>query len=91
MFTGKQQGFQNLRVRFSVQELGGETSQPLRLPNSLNPVEGQTAMHSSPQSVAVPVHSPADTVTSPRQREDRVYQAFTVAAIVLLLGSLWVF
>ena len=48
-------------------------------------------MHSSPQSVAVPVHSPVDTVTSPRQREDRVYQAFTVAAIVLLLGSLWVF
>jgi hypothetical protein len=48
-------------------------------------------MHSSSQSVAVPVLSPADTVTSPRQREDRVYQAFTVAAIVLLLGSLWVF
>ena len=91
MFTGKQQGFQNLRVRFSVQELGGGRRQPLWWPNSLNPVEGQTAMHSSPQSVAVPVHSPVDTVTSPRQREDRVYQAFTVAAIVLLLGSLWVF
>jgi hypothetical protein len=48
-------------------------------------------MHSSPQSAAVPVHSPVDGATSPRQREDRVYQAFTVAAIVLLLGSLWLF
>jgi hypothetical protein len=48
-------------------------------------------MHSSPQSAAVQVHSPVDAATSPRQREDRVYQAFTVAAIVLLLGSLWLF
>ena len=48
-------------------------------------------MHSSPPSAVVPVQSPVDAATPPGQREDLVYQAVTVAAIVLLLGSLWLF
>ena len=42
-------------------------------------------------SQSAPAQSPDDAVTSPRKREDRTYQAVTVAAIVLLLGSLWLF
>jgi hypothetical protein len=35
---------------------------------------------------------PADAgATLPRKRDDVTYQAMTVAAIVLLLASLWVF
>jgi hypothetical protein len=48
-------------------------------------------MHSSPQSAVVPVQSPIDAATPAGQREDLVYQVVTVAAIVLLLASLWLF
>ncbi|HEY6848417.1 MAG TPA: hypothetical protein VI320_19745 [Terracidiphilus sp.] len=48
-------------------------------------------MHSSPQSAAVPVQSPVNAATPPGQREDLLYQAVTIAAIVLLIGSLWLF
>ncbi len=48
------------------------------------------------------MHSPTQTATHPlppslngsqrsRSTEDRVYQIVTVAAILLVLGSLWVF
>jgi hypothetical protein len=30
-------------------------------------------------------------IESPRQMDDLVYQAMTVAAVLLVLGSLWVF
>ncbi len=35
--------------------------------------------------------SSAAMPTSPNKREDRVYQVMTVAAIVLVLCTLWVF
>jgi hypothetical protein len=35
--------------------------------------------------------APADGRKSSRQTEDLVYQGFTVAAILLVLGSLWLF
>jgi hypothetical protein len=46
-------------------------------------------MQSTSQSA--PAQSPDDAVTTPRKREDRMYQVVTVATIVLLLGSLWLF
>jgi len=48
-------------------------------------------MQSSPQAVStsVPTH---DTNSSPaHSRADLMYQLVTVAAVLLLLGSLWVF
>ena len=48
-------------------------------------------MHSSPQSAAVPVQLPINAATPAGRHEDLVYQVVTVAAIVLLLASLWLF
>jgi hypothetical protein len=48
-------------------------------------------MQTSPQaaSSAVPRHS--DAPTGPGRHADLIYQAVTVVAVLLLLGSLWVF
>jgi hypothetical protein len=35
--------------------------------------------------------APAGVSGRSRQTDERVYQAFTVAAILLVLGSLWLF
>jgi hypothetical protein len=43
------------------------------------------------QSAPLSAKAPADEAGRPRQPEDRVYQAVTVAAILMLLGSLWIF
>jgi hypothetical protein len=48
-------------------------------------------MQPSPQSAAVTIPAPAASIELSSQRDDRVYQAVTVAAILLVLGSLWVF
>jgi hypothetical protein len=47
-------------------------------------------MQSSPQS-ASPCQPDAAAETQSRKREDLVYQAVTVAAILLVLCSVWVF
>jgi hypothetical protein len=44
---------------------------------------------SQPASTALPAHSGSST--SARRSEDIVYQAMTIAAILLVLGSVWVF
>jgi hypothetical protein len=35
--------------------------------------------------------TPADGQRLPRQTEDLMYQGVTIAAILLVLGSLWIF
>jgi hypothetical protein len=48
-------------------------------------------MQPSPQKAVTSMPQPAGALEQPSQTEDRVYQAVTVAAILLVLGSLWVF
>jgi hypothetical protein len=48
-------------------------------------------MQSSPQSAPRCLPQAADAVAPSRQRDDLAYQAVTVAAILLVLGSLWLF
>lgn len=45
---------------------------------------------SSPYATTEMPETPAETATS-RRNEDLIYQAMTVAAILLVLGSLWLF
>jgi hypothetical protein len=48
-------------------------------------------MQSSPQSASPSVHTNSEDATISRRTEDLIYQAVTVLAAVILLGSLWVF
>jgi len=48
-------------------------------------------MQSSPQSAPTCLPSAAAAETQTRKREDLAYQAVTVAAILLILCSVWVF
>ena len=48
-------------------------------------------MQSTSQSAPIPPESCAMGSEQPRKRDNLAYQAVTVAAILLLLGSLWVF
>jgi len=48
-------------------------------------------MQSSPQAVSASVRTHNDTATPARSHADLMYQLVTVAAVLLLLGSLWVF
>jgi hypothetical protein len=48
-------------------------------------------MQNSTQSAPATLPTPNDTALPTRNREDLAYQAVTIAAILLLLGSLWVF
>jgi hypothetical protein len=48
-------------------------------------------MQTSPQSAYAPVPAASGRSTSSTRSEDLVYQAVTIAAILLLLGSVWVF
>jgi hypothetical protein len=48
-------------------------------------------MQSSPETSFASVPAPADSRNQSRRAEDLAYQAVTVAAILLLLASLWVF
>lgn len=48
-------------------------------------------MHSPTQTVSHPLTPSRSGSQRSRRPEDVVYQAVTVAAILLVLGSLWVF
>jgi hypothetical protein len=48
-------------------------------------------MQLSPQSAPIPLELNAGRKEGSRQRADLVYQTVTIAAMLLLLGSLWVF
>lgn len=48
-------------------------------------------MQDSTQSAPATLPTPAPARLANSNREDLAYQAVTVAAILLLLGSLWVF
>lgn len=48
-------------------------------------------MQSAPQSAPACLPQTAETAVQSRKREDLAYQVVTVAAILLVLGSLWVF
>ncbi len=48
-------------------------------------------MQTSSQTAFHPVLAPANQRTRSIQTDDRVYQAVTVIAILMVLGSLWVF
>ena len=48
-------------------------------------------MQLSPQSAPIPLEANADRTDGVGSQADFVYQAVTVVAMLLLLGSLWVF
>jgi hypothetical protein len=48
-------------------------------------------MQPSPQSASTSLPEAPGRMNTPRQTEDLVYQAMTVAAIVVVLCSLWRF
>jgi hypothetical protein len=48
-------------------------------------------MQSSSQIASSPFAEQASGFVPSRPAEDRVYQAMTIAAILMVLGSLWVF
>jgi hypothetical protein len=48
-------------------------------------------MLSSPQTASATLPAPAGGSSQSRRADDLTYQAVTVAAILLLLASLWVF
>jgi len=48
-------------------------------------------MQSSPQSAPSCLPKAAEAAAPPRKRDDLAYQAVTVAAILLVLCSLWLF
>jgi hypothetical protein len=48
-------------------------------------------MHTSPTSASANLPKTDDEASRPHRLEDVVYQSVTVAAIILLLGSIWVF
>ena len=53
--------------------------------------KGRFAMQLFPQTASISMHVPPCEIEHPHQAEDWAYQAMTVAAILLVLGSLWVF
>jgi hypothetical protein len=48
-------------------------------------------MQTSPHNALASLQAGGDAPKQSRKSEDLMYQALTVAAILLLLGSLWVF
>lgn len=48
-------------------------------------------MQSSPQSASVSMRAPSGEIERSLQNDDLIYQTVTVAAILLVLASLWVF
>lgn len=48
-------------------------------------------MEPSPQSACSALPSPVAEAESPRKTEEKAYQTWTVVAILLVLGSLWLF
>jgi hypothetical protein len=64
---------------------------PSRLRNLAARRRKAGTMQSSPQSAPTCLSSAAAAETQTRKREDLAYQAVTVAAILLILCSVWVF
>ena len=54
-------------------------------------LRGRPKMQTSPQSACNPLPAASETATPSRRSEDLIYQAVTIAAILMLLGSIWVF
>jgi hypothetical protein len=48
-------------------------------------------MLSSPQTASASLPAPGGGSSQPRKADDLAYQAVTVAAMLLVLASLWVF
>jgi hypothetical protein len=49
-------------------------------------------MQTSPQTLSFPsLSDPVGESAGSRQAEDLFYQGFTIAAILLVLGSVWIF
>jgi hypothetical protein len=75
----------------------GSKPQPLPQGDNGSPVEnrsmkGRPTMPTSSLTAStssLPAHAGASEHS--RQMEERVYQGFTIAAILLVLGSMWVF
>jgi hypothetical protein len=53
--------------------------------------KGRLAMQSSPQSASGSMHTSPGEIERPLHSDDLIYQIVTVAAILLVLASLWVF
>jgi hypothetical protein len=76
----------------SVSKNVGPKTRPAWNPYSIHKArKGRFAMQPSPQTASASMPKPDNGLGQPSQAEDRVYQAVTVAAILLVLGSLWVF
>jgi hypothetical protein len=54
-------------------------------------LKGRPKMLSSPQTASASLSAPARRSPQSRRADDLAYQAVTVAAILLVLASLWVF
>jgi hypothetical protein len=57
----------------------------------LEEMEGRPVMEHSPEYSVKPLPCSADGPTKPGKSATLVYQCVTIAAMLLLLGSLWVF
>jgi hypothetical protein len=53
--------------------------------------ERGVSMQSSPRAVSTSVPTHDGAPTEARSHADLIYQVVTIAAVLLLLGSLWVF
>jgi len=53
--------------------------------------KGRLTMQPSPQTTFTSIPAPVGGRTRSRRTEDLVYQAVTIAAILMVLGSLWIF
>jgi hypothetical protein len=48
-------------------------------------------MCTSPQSASIIPHAPAPNTSQPSLWAERTYQGLTIAAVLWILGSLWLF
>jgi len=53
--------------------------------------KGRSAMKVSPEATSISMTAHAEPTEGSRQQADLLYQTVTVAAILLVLGSLWAF
>jgi hypothetical protein len=54
-------------------------------------MKGRPAMQNYSPTASFPMETPPGEQRLSRKTEDLVYQGFTVAAILLVLASLWIF
>ena len=53
--------------------------------------ERKYAMHFSRPTASIPMSEPAGGIEQPDRTAGLAYQAVTIAAILLVLGSVWIF